>query len=184
MTTPADTLVDNYLRDLKAELRDLPAPRQREILDEVGEHITEARAAQAAQSEAAVRTLLERLGDPADIAAEARERFGVQPEPTKVATPWLEVITLVALVVPVLGWVVGAVLVWLSQRWTTRDKLIGTIGGLSWVVAGLGTVVEPAGPGAAIVFILIVLTFVLPYATAIYLAIRLRGRSNTVPATR
>jgi uncharacterized membrane protein len=69
MTTTADTLVDNYLRDLKAELRDLPAARQREILAEVGEHITEARAAQDSQSEAAIRTVLERLGDPADIAA-------------------------------------------------------------------------------------------------------------------
>ncbi len=27
-----------------------------------------------------MRTLLDRLGDPADIAAEARERFGVQPK--------------------------------------------------------------------------------------------------------
>jgi hypothetical protein len=187
MTTTADTLVDNYLRDLEAELRDLPAPRQREILAEVGEHIAEARATLDADTEAAIRTVLERLGDPADIAAEARERFGVQAqptEPTKPATPWLEVITLVALVVPFLGWLVGAVLVWLSQRWTTRDKLIGTLGGLSWVVAGLGTVAEPAGPGATIALILIVLAFVLPYATAIYLAIRLRARTNTMPATR
>jgi hypothetical protein len=191
MTTTADTLVDNYLRDLKAELRDLPAPRQREILAEVGEHITAARAAQDTQSEAAIRTLLERLGDPADIAAEARDRFGVQPEPTKPATPWLEVITLVALVVPFLGWVVGAVLVWLSRRWTTRDKLIGTIGGLSWAVAGLGTTMESrpvgsegAGLGPIVVLGLIIAGFVLPYATAIYLAIRLRARANTLPATR
>ena len=76
----------------------------------------------------------------------------------------------------------GAVLVWLSRRWTTRDKLIGTIGGLSWTVAGLGTVAEPAGPGASIALILIVLAFVLLYAAAIYLAIRLRAR--TLPATR
>jgi hypothetical protein len=189
MTATADTLVDNYLRDLEAELRDLPAPRQREILAEVGEHITAARAAQDTQSEAAIRTVLERLGDPADIAAEARERFGIQAEPTKPATPWLEVITLVALVVPFLGWLVGAVLVWLSRRWTTRDKLIGTIGGLSWVVAGLGTVMEPAGsggpsPGSIVVIVVIIAAFVLPYATAIYLAIRLRARTNTVPTTR
>jgi len=35
-----------------------------------------------------------------------------------------------------------------------------------------------------LVAILIVLAFVLPYATAIYLAIRLRAHANTVPATR
>ena len=188
MTTTADTLVDNYLRDLQAELRDLPAARQREILAEVGEHITEARATLDADTEAAIRTLLERLGDPADIAAEARERFGVQPEPTKPATPWLEVIALVALAVPFLGWVVGVVLVWVSQRWTTRDKVIGTIGGLSWVVAGLGTTIAPRvgppGPAAITVTGLIIAAFVLPYAAAIYLAIRLRAGTNTVPATR
>jgi hypothetical protein len=191
MTTTADTLVDNYLRDLRAELRDLPAPRQREILDEVGEHITAARAAQDTQSEAAIRTLLERLGDPADIAAEARERFDVQVAPTKVATPWLEVITLVALVVPFLGWVVGAVLVWLSQRWTTRDKLIGTIGGLSWVLAGLGTISisagsrpagspAPLGPSetSLLEVALFVLPFVLPVVAAVYLGFRLRARTT------
>ena len=43
MTTTVDTLVDRYLKDLAAELRDLPATRRRELLDEVSEHITEAR---------------------------------------------------------------------------------------------------------------------------------------------
>jgi hypothetical protein len=40
-------------------------------------------------------------------------------------------------VIPLLGWVVGVALVWLSRLWTTGDKLIATLGGLSWVVAGL-----------------------------------------------
>ena len=48
-------------------------------------------------------------------------------------------IALVLLVIPFLGWVVGVVLVWVSRLWTARDKLIGSAGGLSWVVAGLGT---------------------------------------------
>jgi hypothetical protein len=30
-----------------------------------------------------------------------------------------------------------------SRRWTTRDKLIGTLGGLSWVLGGLGTLSMP-----------------------------------------
>jgi len=155
MTTTADTLVDHYLRDLEAELRDLPAPRQREILAEVGEHITAARAAQDTQSEAAIRTVLERLGDPADIAAEARERFGVQPEPTKPATPWLEVITLVALVVPFLGWLVGAVLV----------GVVDTIG-RAFLPILLGSFFQPrvasaAGPALASVMIYLIMAVVL-----------------------
>jgi hypothetical protein len=195
MTTNVDLLVDRYLEDLEAELWGLPADRRRELLDEVGEHITAARAALDAESEAAIRTVLERLGDPAEIAAEARDRFGVQAEPARRATPWLEVIALVALVIPFLGSVVGVVLVWVSRLWTTRDKLIGTLGGLSWLAAGLGTVmqstegstavgsprvVEPTGLGAIEVFLFVV-PFVLPFVAAVYLAIRLRALASTVP---
>ena len=189
MTTKIDTLVDRYLTDLEAELAGLPANRRREILDEVGEHIVAARAALDAESEAAIRNVLERLGDPADIAAEARDRFGVPAEPAK-PTPWLEVIALVLLVIPFLGWVLGVVLVWLSRLWTTRDKLIGTIGGLSWVVAGLGTVMTSAGGSRAVgsaplgppetdllALFLVVIPFVLPIVAAIYLGFRLRRRT-------
>jgi hypothetical protein len=182
MTTKVDTLVDRYLKDLETELRGLPGNRRREILDEVGEHITQARAALDAESEAAIRTVLERLGDPADIAAEARDRFGVQPELARPATPWLEVLTLVLLVIPFIS-VIGVVLVWLSRRWTNRDKLIGTLGGLSWWVAPLGTIGISAGgtglgPAEAIVF---VVPFILPIAAAIYLGIRLRGHATMIP---
>ena len=193
------------MRTLQAELQDLPATRRRELLDEVSEHITEARAAQEADNEAAIRTVLERLGDPADIAAGARERFGLPAKPTRQATPWLEVIALILLVIPFLGWIVGVVLIWISRIWTTRDKLIGTLGGMSWVLAGLGTImaeavnlplsasgsdspvgaphiVESTGP-SAIEVILIAAPFVLPIAAAIYLALRLRGHANAIPAT-
>ena len=116
MTTKVDSLVDRYLEDLEAELADLPANRRRELLDEVGEHIGTARAALDAETEAAVRTVLERLGDPADIDAEAHERFGVQAARPRHGTPWLEVIALALLVIPFLSWVVGVVLVWVSRR--------------------------------------------------------------------
>jgi len=194
MTTEVDALILRYLQDLEAELHDLPANRRQELLDEVGEHIAAARAGLDPETEAGVRTMLERLGDPADIAAEARERFGVQPPPPRPATPWLEVIALVLLVIPFVGWVVGVVLVWLSRLWTTRDKLIGTIGGLSWVWAGLGTIMvqrpstpvaatgigeAPAGPAGStpLEVVLVVLPFVLPLVAAVYLGIRLRRRA-------
>jgi uncharacterized membrane protein len=74
MTTEADALILRYLQELEAELHDLPANRRQELLDEVREHIAAARAELDPETEAGVRTLLERLGDPADIAAEARGR--------------------------------------------------------------------------------------------------------------
>ena len=190
MTTEAEALILRYLQDLEAALGDLPADRRRELLDEVGEHIATARAALDPENEVTVRTMLERLGDPADIAAEARERFGVQPRPPAPATPRLEVVAIVLLVIPFLGWVVGVVLVWVSRLWTTRDKLIGTLGGLAWVWAGAGTVSMsargstavgsgPLGPTetSLLELILFVVPFLLPVLAAVYLGFRLRRRA-------
>ena len=67
------------MKQLDSELANLPRMRRREIVEEISEHIAEARAASPAQDEAEIRTLLDRLGDPAEIADEARERFGVKP---------------------------------------------------------------------------------------------------------
>jgi HAAS domain-containing protein len=195
MTTEVDALILRYLKDLERELHDLPANRRQELLDEVGEHIAAARAALDPETEAGVRTMLERLGDPADIAAEARERFGVQRPPARPATPWLEVIAIVLLVIPFAGWVVGVVLVWISRLWTTRDKLIGTLGGMSWVLAGLGTVMTSAGGSRAVgsaplgpsetslmEVVLVAAPFILPILAAIYLGVRLRGRDAAASA--
>jgi hypothetical protein len=195
MTTDADALVLRYLQDLESQLGDLPGNRRQELLDEVREHIAAARAVLHPETEAGLRSMLERLGDPADIAAEARDRFGVQARPARPATPWLEVAAIVLLVIPFLGWVLGAVLVWLSRLWTTRDKLVGTLGGLSWVLGGLGTVMAGAGgpvgqPGVEVgttgpnplELILVVAPFVLPVAAAIYLGLRLRRRGGALAA--
>jgi hypothetical protein len=194
MTTEADVLVRRYLQELEAQLQELPADRRRELLDEVGEHLAAARADLDPETEAGVRTLLERLGSPADIAAEARERFGLPAAPARPATPVLEIAALVLLVIPFLGWVVGTVLIWLSRRWTTGDKLVGTAAGLSWVVAGLGTVMTSAGgstavgsgtPGPAetslVAVVLVAVPFVLPVAAAVYLGFRFRAQAVAVP---
>ena len=190
MTTGTDALILRYLQDLEAQLQDLPANRRQELLDEVAEHIASARAGLEPETEAGVRTVLERLGDPAEIAAEACERFGVPPPDHLVPTPWLEVIAIVLLVIPFLGWALGVLLVWLSRIWTTRDKLVGTVGGLSWVLAGLGTISisagsRPAGSPAPLgpsetnllEVALFVLPFVLPVVAAVYLGFRLRART-------
>jgi hypothetical protein len=197
MTTEADAPILRYLQDLESQLGDLPANRRQELLDEVSAHVAAARADLDPETEAGVRTMLERLGDPADIAAEARDRAGVEAGPARPATPWLEIATVVLLVLPFLGWVLGAVLVWLSRLWTVRDKLVGTVGGLSWVLGGLGTVMVSAGgpvgqPGVDVgttgpnplELILVVAPFVLPVAAAVYLGVRLRARMAAVPATR
>src|SRR5262245_38426610 len=79
MSTTPDKLVERYLRHLEVELDDLPRDRRREIVDEIAGHIAEARAGLEHETEADVRNILEGLGDPADIAEDARERFEVEP---------------------------------------------------------------------------------------------------------
>ena len=130
MDASADRLVDEYLDRLEFELADLPRARRRELVDEIAEHIAEARAG-GAESEAEVRTLLDRLGDPAEIAAEARGREAGPTAPPAKSGGTLEVFALILLlvggiIVPLLGWVAGVVLLWMSGVWTVRDKLIGT----------------------------------------------------------
>jgi len=144
MSTTPDKLVERYLKHLEIELDDMPRDRRRELVDEIAGHIAEARAGLEHETEADVRNILEGLGDPAVIAEDARERF-------EVATPavgrpfkagWMEIAALVlllggALIIPVFGWLIGVVLLWVSNAWNVRDKLIGTLfwpGGLGLAV--------------------------------------------------
>jgi hypothetical protein len=127
MKPTADRLVDAYLKRLERELADLPRGRRRELVGEIADHIAEARAALPHEGEAEIRTLLDQVGDPADIADEARERFEVRPRRRGVT----EIVTLILLLVGgfvfVVGWFVGLVLLWVSDAWTTREKLVGTL---------------------------------------------------------
>ena len=70
-----------------------------------------------AENEAEIRNLLERLGDPADIAAEERARSGRRAE--RRAGP-VEILALIGLLVGgfvfVIGWFVGLVLLWVSEH--------------------------------------------------------------------
>ena len=101
MSTTPDKLVERYLKHLEVELDDLPRDRRSEIVDEIAGHIAEARAGLEHETEADVRNILEGLGDPADIAEDARERFDVRPPaPTPPYKPgWMEVGALVLLLV-------------------------------------------------------------------------------------
>jgi uncharacterized membrane protein len=120
------TAVDAYLRELEQELRDLPVARSRELVEEIREHIESALAG-GSGDEAEVRNVLGRLGDPADIAAEARERFGIHR-----AKPGArEIVALILLLIGgllyIVGWVVGAILLATSNVWTSREKVIGLL---------------------------------------------------------
>ena len=134
MASKTDKLVADYLGRLDRELRDLPRARRRELVEEITGHIAEARADLETENEASIRSLLDRLGDPADIAAEARGRFGVERHGSGLDIVALILLLIGGIVLPVVGWVVGVVLLWISETWTTTEKVIGTLvvpGGLA-----------------------------------------------------
>ena len=72
-TADIDQIIADYLHRLDVALGRLPESRRRQLMAEIDEHLKEARAELSDQSEAAIRELLDRVGQPDDIAAEAMD---------------------------------------------------------------------------------------------------------------
>jgi uncharacterized membrane protein len=83
-----DDLVNDYLRAVEQALAGVPANRRAELLADLSEHIAARRAelAPGQETEVEVRSILELLGDPQDVAAEVRSD---QDLPVEVAPPIL-----------------------------------------------------------------------------------------------
>jgi hypothetical protein len=144
--TMSDAIVENYLRRLQAAASSLPADRRAELVEEISDHIAEARAGGQVPDEASLRTLLDRIGDPDEIVAEARDgepewRMGPPgpamtgqgpPEPTyrrpgvALEAAALALMTFGSLLL-VVGWLAGIAMLWSSRRWRVGEKLVATL---------------------------------------------------------
>jgi uncharacterized membrane protein len=82
-----DGLVNDYLRAVEQALAGVPASRRDELLSDLSQHIAAKRAELAPdqETEVEVRSILELLGDPEDVAAEAM--IDTEPEPPIVIQP-------------------------------------------------------------------------------------------------
>ncbi|MER7006913.1 hypothetical protein ABT297_28285 [Dactylosporangium sp. NPDC000555] len=80
-----DDLVNDYLRAVEQALAGVPANRRAELLADLSEHIAAKRAELSPdqETEVEVRSILELLGDPEEVAAEAM----VDAEPPLPASP-------------------------------------------------------------------------------------------------
>lgn len=155
MTGLDHPLVRAYMQRLDTVGRSLPDDRRAELRADIEEHLVEAAAATDG-SDAALSGVLERLGAPEDVVAEAAAGAPVvaaaegpgagrypdvgPPQRAESATPVLETTALVLLVLsipvalslvlsvlaPVL-WLVGLVLLLISKRWTPADKAWGAV---------------------------------------------------------
>ena len=131
-----DELVAAYLRRLRRAARVLPRARRQELVDEIAEHIAQARASAATSGEGgseALRNALERLGEPRDIVAAAGGGVRTaRPAGLEVAAVALLLIGgIVGLIIGIpgviAGWGAGVLLLWVSPRWRWPDKLLGTL---------------------------------------------------------
>jgi hypothetical protein len=200
----ADQLVDGYISRLELALLDLPPERRREIVDDIRTHITDERGDLEHETDADLLNLLERLGEPADIAAAARD--GQSASRQSAAGGRFGLVEVLALILTPLVWPAGVVLLWLSSAWTTRQKLLGTLvwpggypvllfllpmslligvhnGECATAVDEQGRVMWTTCPpewlqavAAIATVIVVLLVLLLPVAVGIYLATRLKAR--------
>lgn len=113
--TRGDALVADYLDRVRAAAARLDPGRREELIQDLREHIAAARAELSPETEAGVRTILERLGDPAVIVAEASVgEAPVRAAPAPPATSNKSVLTVLivvlglVLLVPVVVCLLGA----------------------------------------------------------------------------
>jgi HAAS len=133
----ADKLVRRYLAQLDAALRGIDASRREEILADVRGHIEEGRTGLDPDDAASVRTLLDRVGDPAAIADEA----GAPPPGSRRWDAWAPWLIIFGPVASGLGWIAGMLILWTSPTWSRRDQLIATFVPPAGLVAGFFSLV-------------------------------------------
>ena len=203
----AQQLVDGYLGRLELALLDLPAKRRQEIVDDLRAHIADERSGLKSESDADLMNLLDRLGDPAEIAAAARD--GQVAPPSAAPTNRVGLVEVLALVLTPFVWPAGVILLWASSAWATKQKLIGTLvppGGypgvlLFWTVMPLmlsgptysgGVSVDSGGNTntysfsppwyeyvvGVVLFLVGLALLAAPVVVGIYLATRLRSRTE------
>ena len=148
-STPLNPLVEDYLARLDAAARVLPDQDRQELVTELRGYLevglTET------TSDADVRNLLEIAGSPSQIVAVATQDLEVgptQPARSQVPaappppSPWgtVEIVAVLgltagAVLIPLIGPVIGLFFVWASTQWTSREKAVATVLTLLPVIA-------------------------------------------------
>jgi uncharacterized membrane protein len=127
VTATTHPRVAGYLAAVERALGDLPRERREEIVGGLREHVDAALA--GAPEDVAVRAVLDRLGTPEAIAAEARDRFGLPPRRRRCVPEIVGVFMLGmgSLALPAIGWAIGIVVVWASDLFSRGQKVLATL---------------------------------------------------------
>jgi len=135
--SPKNSPVSAYLHDLDAQLVRVPEPVASQVREGIAEELH-------SLSPAVARQRMEQLGDPARIANEARRDSAVIEESLSPGLHLHAYIVVTAsliavggILVPVLGWVAGIVMLWLSHAWRPLEKIIATVTPLLFISVAL-----------------------------------------------
>lgn len=134
-------LIDEYLESVSRALDEAGVGAKHSIVEGLREHIENEI---SRRSDVDVRSLLGEIGSPSDIASAAGDG-----EPNSPVGEWREWVAVVLVLlggyVWGIGWVVGIILIWNSDAWRLRQKVLATFivpGGLSaawwWFLATSG----------------------------------------------
>jgi hypothetical protein len=187
MTAPhADQLIAGYLARLDDAATGFPRETRTELIDNMREHIAEARSRESGpETDATILNILDRLGEPAVVVADARDRLGIGPEP--VFRPGL--LEFAAMFLLPFVWPFGVILLWSSRAWKTRDKIIASLippGGyfgiafIALTAHAAGFVIQGSGPFPGSGHLYILLIPILVFFAPVYLFARLRGGRGRV----
>ncbi|MFG2043401.1 HAAS signaling domain-containing protein [Dactylosporangium sp. NPDC048998] len=118
-----DDLVNDYLRAVEQALAGVPANRRAELLADLSEHIAAKRAELSPdrETEVEVRSILELLGDPEEVAAEALvdaespPPILIQPKKRSTALIWVALTIAAVATMCVVAGLLGMVLFWSSS---------------------------------------------------------------------
>jgi uncharacterized membrane protein len=112
-------LAADYLKRLKKAARRLPRARRNELIGEIESHLSDALPPSASEAEAL--NVLERLGEPEQIAAEAESGSGERAGTRE----WLAIpLLLLGGFALMIGWCVGFALLWSSNIDTARPRAV------------------------------------------------------------
>ncbi|MGW2689838.1 HAAS signaling domain-containing protein [Streptomyces sp. NPDC001414] len=179
MKTVKHPLALAYLESVAREAANLAPERRNELLADLMEHITVAFSEQPAHTDADMKAILDRLGDPRTIVVTTHEGE-IQTPPV---SRWHSLVPLILLPVAglagavnlVLGgiaMIAGVVLLWAAPHWSGRDKAIGTAASILVPIALVGIALAAARAGALlepVLLVLITASVLVPAAASVYL---------------
>lgn len=120
--------ITKYIGRLDRKLRLHASYRRREILDEVKAHIDEEIAELGHDpTESDIEGILQRVGDPESIASQEAGNARAARVGTILGITALVLLIAGGFLHFPIGWLVGVGLLWAIPRWTSRQKLLGTL---------------------------------------------------------